>query len=371
MSWFSLDPLNPAVLMDKKPVFFGCPLDVDERDESIEEKRASMAPDGQNDGQDDPYVRIMKVLGQEIAHELYGARGSLHVPGWLRPIPPLTEREKITLEQFIQFIDGNGCLEYADQVGAFVGREILPRIPCLLAVDHSLSGGVFKKLAEIYGQDNISWVVLDSHTDALPVPVVAGAVRYDLETNPDSLHDPNDPYLVNRPDSYNASSFLEHLLSEGIVRPHHLYILGISDYPPKKAFRIKDPRIEKFVGHFLKLKKQGVTLLTKNDLLLSPSKVKSVLKQIRTPWVYISIDLDIGARNATEGVRFLDRQGLSAPQLLRVVGYLRDILNRGIGLAGFDLCEINPRTAGRQLSTGQDQTYRIAVDVIKKLLWSL
>lgn len=353
--------------MDKKPVFFGCPLDVDERDESIEEKRAFMAPDGQ----DDPYVRIMKILGQEISPGLYEARGSLPVPGWLRPIPPPTEREKVSLEQFVQFIDANGCLEYADRVGTFVGREVLPQVPCLLAVDHSLSGGVFKKLAETYGPDNLSWVVLDSHTDALPIPVMTGAVRYDLETNPDSLHDPNDPYLVNRPDSYNASSFLNHLLSDEIVRPHNLFILGIGDYPPKQAFRIKDPRIEKFVGHFLKLKRQGVTLLTKNDLLISPSKVKSILKQIRTPWVYISIDLDIGARNALEGVRFLDRQGLNGPQLLRVAGYLRDVLNRGIGLAGFDLCEINPRTAGRPLLTGQDQTYRIAVDIIKKLIWSL
>ena len=222
-----------------------------------------------------------------------------------------------------------------------------------------------------YGPDNITLVILDSHTDALPVPLMAGAVQYDMETNPGSLHDPNDPYLVNRPDSYNASSFLNHLLAEGILLPHNLYVLGIGDYPPKQAFRIKDPRIEKFVGYFLKLKKQGVTLLTKNDLLISPSKTKSVLKQIHTPWVYISIDLDIGARNALEGVRFLDRQGLNGPQLLRLVGYLRDVLNRGIGLAGFDLCEINPRTAGQTRPGGQDQTYRIAVDVIKKLIWAL
>ena len=312
---------------------------------------------------------LWKSLAEKSPSERYEARGSLPVPGWLRPIPPPSEREKVTLEQFVQFIDANGCLEYAEKVGDFVGEEILPEIPCLLGVDHSLSGGVFKKLSEFYGPDNLSLVILDSHTDALPIPVMAGAVQYDMETNPDSLHDPNDPYLVNRPDSFNASSFINHLLSERTVLPRNLYVLGIGDYPPKQAFRIKDPRIEKFVGHFLALKRQGVTLLTKNDFLLSPAKIKSVLKQIHTPWVYISIDLDIGARNAVEGVRFLDRQGLNGPQLRRVVGYLRDVLNRGVGLAGFDLCEINPRTAVNP--TGQDQTYRIAVDVIKKLVWSL
>ncbi len=359
--------MNPAVLMNKKPVFFGCPLDVDEREEAIGEKLASSAASGQ----DDPYVRIMEAIGREIPPELYEAKGSLDVPCWLRPVPPPSERERVTLERIVQFIDGNGCLQYAEQVGDFVGKEILPQIPCLLGVDHSLTGGVFKQLAGFYGPDNISLVILDSHTDALPVSVVAEAVQYDLETNPDSLHDPHDPYLYNRPDSYNASSFLDYLLSEGSVLPHNLYILGIGDFPPKQAFRIKDPRIKRYVGQFSTLKRQGVTLLTKNDLLLSPAKVKSVLKQIRTPWIYLSIDLDIGAGNAVEGVRFLDRQGLNEAQLMRVVGYLRDVLDRGIGLAGFDLTEINPRIAGLQLPGGQDPTYRIAVEVIKKLLWSL
>jgi hypothetical protein len=34
-----------------------------------------------------------------------------------------------------------------------------------------------------------------------------------------------------------------------------------------------------------------------------------------------------------------------------------------------DLTEINPRKAGGHLPTGEDQTYRIAANIIKKLLW--
>ena len=57
---------------------------------------------------------------------------------------------------------------------------------------------------------------------------------------------------------------------------------------------------------------------------------------------------------------------------MRVVGYLRDVLNRGTGLAGLDLtAKSTPAWPGLQLPAGPDPTYRIAVDVIKKLLWSL
>jgi arginase family enzyme len=79
--------------------------------------------------------------------------------------------------------------------------------------------------------------------------------------------------------------------------------------------------------------------------------------------------LDIGARNGIEGVRFLERQGLNERQIYRIVDFLRDLLLKGVQLAGMDLTEINPRKAGRDHHTGEDQTYRIAANIIEKLLW--
>jgi arginase family enzyme len=70
-----------------------------------------------------------------------------------------------------------------------------------------------------------------------------------------------------------------------------------------------------------------------------------------------------------EGVRFLERQGLNERQIYRIVDFLRDLLSKGVRLAGMDLTEINPRKAGGHLPTGEDQTYRIAANIIKKLLW--
>ncbi len=352
--------------LNRKVVFFGCPLDADERHESIQEKLSLMGIPG---GVDDPYEGVMEIIRQEVNPEFWSEKGSLDLPSWLRPIPSLADREKITTETFVDFMDRGGFKTYAQQVGDFVASHIFPDIPCMLAVDHSLTGGVFGKLVEVYKSQDVSLIVLDSHTDAIPMSVMAGMIQHDIDTNPDTIHDRHDPFLYDRRDSYNASSFLYYLLSEGVLRAQNLYLIGTSDYPPKHAFRIKDPRIEDYVNIFSELRGKGVTILTKNDFLVSPTKVKSVLSHIKSPYVYISVDLDIGARNGVEGVRFLERQGLNERQIYRLVEFLRDLLSRGIWLVGMDLTEMNPRKAGGRSSTKEDQTYRIAANIIRRLLW--
>jgi arginase family enzyme len=350
----------------RKVVFFGCPLDGDERHESIEEKLALKGVKGIID---DPYDGIMKIIRQEVNPELWSEKGSVDLPSWLRPVPSLADEEKITTEAFVDFMDHGGFETYAQKVGDFIATHIFPDLPCMIAVDHSLTGGIFKKLVDLYHPEDISLIVLDSHTDAIPMSAMAGMIQYDIDTNPDTIHDRHDPYLYHRRDSYNASSFLNYLLAEGILKPQSLYLIGVSDYPPKHAFRIKDPRIENYVNVFSELKRKGVTILTKNDFLVSPSKVKSILTHIKGPYVYISIDMDIGARNGIEGVRFLERQGLNERQIYRIVDFLRGLLSKGVRLAGMDLAEINPRKAGGHLAGGEDQTYRIAANLIKKILW--
>ncbi len=351
---------------NKKVVIFGCPLDGDERHESIQEKLSLMGNQGI---MGDPYDGIMDIIRREVNPALWTEKGSINVPDWLRPIPSLADKESITTASFVDFVDRGGFENYAREVGDFIEAQIFPEISCLVAVDHSLTGGAYKRLVKLYEPEDISLIILDSHTDAIPMSVMAGMIQYDIDTNPESVHDRTDPFLYDRRDSYNASSFLYHLLSEEVLKPQNLYLIGVADYPPKHAFRIKDARIENYVNLFSELKRRGVTILTKNDYLISPSKVRNVLGHIKTPYLYISVDMDIGARNGVEGVRFLERQGLNERQIYRLVESLRDILLKGIRLIGVDLTEINPRKAGGHLMTGEDQTYRIAANIIKKLLW--
>jgi arginase family enzyme len=341
--------------------FFGCPLDCDERHGALQEKLSFPA---EREETADPYEAVMALLRSDPDPGAWLEMGNLAVPPWLTPLPPATEKGQLTAEAMVRFLDAEGCREVADRVGRFVQDRIFPRLPCLIAVDHSLTGGVYRQVVERYAPSEVALVVLDSHTDAIPMSILGPAVQYDAHTNPESLHDPEDPLLYNRSDSYNASSFLFHLLAEGVVLPRNLYILGIGDYPPKHAFRLKDERIRDYVAFYQELKSAGVTLITKEEIVGSPARVRRILEAIRTPYLYISVDMDIGARNALEGVRFLDRLGLDEPQILRLADYLSDLLRRGVQLAGLDLTEFNPRRAGR------DRTYLLAARIIQKLLLS-
>ncbi len=358
--------MNREVNRDEgKPVFFGCALDPDERDESIQEKLSCM--NRGRTGDNDPYHRIMRFIETEVDAEQFEAIGSLEVPSWLCPVPAPDEKAHINVDNFVAFMDKNECRTFARMIGEHVIGEILPRIPCMIAVDHSLTGGVFEKVSAYYGPEAVSLIVLDSHTDAVPVSLLSGAVAYDMETNPASLYDPNDPFLQGRVDTFNASSFLYHLLDEGVVIPENLYIVGVSDYPAKRSFRIKDDRIRRYVGLYAGLKKRGVKILTKKDLLSGSAKVRAALRSIRTPYVYVSIDMDIGAGNALDGVRFRNWKGLNEKQIYRIAGYIGELVKEDVRLTGVDLTEFNPRRA----DASQDRTYRIGANLIRRLCFDL
>lgn len=255
----------------------------------------------------------------------------------------------------------------AGEVENFAAERILPAVPCLIGVDHSLTGGLFRALTNRYGTEAVSLIILDSHTDAVPMLNLAEAIQYDAENNPDSVHDAKDPLLYNRPEAYNASSFVHHLVREKRVVPENLYIIGVSDFPDKRAMKIKDPRIRRYVRVFTDLRRQGAKVVTKKNLKTGTAKLKALLRQIDTPYVYVSIDMDIGAANALAGVRFLNYTGLAEKQIHNITDAICATLAGNTQLAGLDVMEFNTRTAGKVLASGLDRTYRIAADLIKKI----
>jgi len=349
---------------EKRITFFGCPLDSDERDESILEK---MAIGGIHPEKSDPYPFIMDILRREVGSQRWSELFSIDVPGWLKAIPSLDNMGQISTEKFVGFIDSGGCKEYSELVARLITERIYPDIPCMLGIDHSLTYGAFAALSELYGPNTISLVILDSHLDAVPVDIISEAVQYDIESNPNSVHDRNDPYLYNRPKSLNASTFIDFILSQSYIQPPDLYVIGISDYPPKKAFRIKDKRIQNYVKQYSGLRNKGACIITKKDISTNFVKLKHLLKKIKTPYVYISIDMDVGSRNAVEGVRFKDWMGLNESQLMSVVDQLKEAIPNSTDLVGLDIMEMNPRIAGNINNTEEDRTYEIAAKLVKKL----
>ncbi len=336
-----------------KIAFLGSALDPDEREPALAEKLASLGATPPS-----PYEAVMAHLRGEVDPGLWRELGEAPAPAWLGTCPEPGQAAALSLEAMVGFIDGDGCRTAAREV-ARLAEAAGEDVPCLIAVDHSLAGGIIAGLSRRLGPENLSVVVADAHTDAIPMSAVAGAVAYDQETNPDSLYDANDPFLRGRPESYNASSFLHHLLAEGAVLPKNLYLLGVADWPPKKALRLKDPRMRAYVGAYTGLPRQGVGVATRDDLAGGGGKLKTLLRRIKTPYVYISLDLDVGAGEATNAVRFNDRRGLGRPAMLRLAHALRGVIEGGAALAGLDLCELNSRHPEREAAA------RLGADLIE------
>ncbi len=343
-------------------VFLGFPLDPDERQAVIDRKLYA----GPLAWPDDPYEGVMALLRAELPPGPWLEAGSQPVPVWLRPLPPPAVRDSLAVENFVGFLDGGGCRAAVEHLAETVTRQALPGLPCLIGVDHCLSGGPLLALARAFGPENLTLVILDAHLDAVPMPVMAGAIAYDIEHNPTSPYDPHDPFIFGRPDSYNASTFLHHLLEEGALLPQNLILAGLGDYPPKQALAAKDQRLRDYAGVWTGLQKRGARLVTKQDLGLNPAKLATFLRQIKTSHLYVSIDLDVGAGAATGAVRFDERVGLTRAQVMKTAAAISQAARRGPGqtiLAGLDVMEFN------SLHADAPGAYRLAADLIKTLVF--
>lgn len=366
---FRREPAAPRREPAPKAVFLGFALDADEREASVREKRLAWdagVPEV------DPYTAVLERLALRHAVPLawnVGIRelGCVNLPPWLRPMPPASQAESNSASAYAAFVDAGGCLTAAAMVSGLIEEHVLPDIPCLVTVEHSLTGGAISALSAWLGPENLSVVVLDAHTDAIPVSVTAGAIHYDAETNPSSVYSLDDPLLHERGESYNASSFLHYLLAQGFILPANLYLLGVADYPPSRAFRLEDPRMARYTGAYSHLKKRGVKILTRDDIMVSPGRVDWELGRITTPYVYVSVDLDVGSGAALQGVRFREREGLPPAALESLAGSLGRLVHT-VELAGLDVSELNPRTAGPGPLAPDDCTYDFACLFLEALL---
>ncbi len=306
--------------------------------------------------------------GASIAVDRTAAPGEW---AWLSPTPGPEHREAIAETAFARFVDDGGCLRLAEAVEAFVESTVLPAVPVMVGVDHSLTGGVLRALSRRHGAEDLAVIVLDAHTDAIPTTATAGAVHYDAETNPGSRYDAADPLLRDRPDSYNASTFLHHLIDEGTVDPRNLYLVGVADTPPSRARKIDDSRIQEYVAAYSALRKRGVTVLTRDEIATNPARVAWALSGSKAGHVYVSIDLDVGANVATRAVRFRDRTGLDAATLERLIEETAAGVLSKARLVGVDLMEFDVRSMERLGGVAVDPGVLLAARLLRRLLRTL
>ena len=347
--------------------FFRAPLDPDEREHRLNLKVAECKRGYPSLLFKDPYDGVLSALKERRLARSFTEAGGLEVEPWLLPAPEPKYIPLLTVECMVAFIDSDGCRDYASKVEDFVNKKVLPGVPVMIGVDHSLTGGCVRSLAREYG--DLALVVLDSHFDAIIPSVRCGLIQYDLETNPESPFSPFDPYIYARVDSYNADSFLYYVVHEDVIAPENLVVLGVSDYPPPQAFEIRDWRVQKYLELYKGLEEMGVKIVKKEEILRDFKVVKEALEGLRADNFYLSIDLDVGSRNALNGARFNDYAGLYEHTIYDLVKAISKSVKGK--LVGFDLMEMDVFNAGAKMGDSIDRTYQIAAKIIQIISESL
>lgn len=349
----------------KRISLFGCSLDPDEREQSIQRKVEYVLSSrfSKRKGFTDPYDAISYLITKFTKNRsIFCRKGKVDVETWLRPFPTLYDLPLLNVPNFVAFIDSNGCLDYANKVYEYVKAKILPDTPFLVGIDHSMSGGVLKALSEIYGRDNILVIFVDSHFDGISLPIKLDLIHYDIEMNPKTIYRKNDPYIYDRADSYNTESFIKFLIKQRIILPENTICIGISNFPPPKAFKLRDTRVKNYIKEFITAQEMGVSIIKKEDLRKDSAILRNLFKNRNIKYVYISIDMDIGANATTKGVRFTSGYiGMKINEIRKIASEIRNFALKKGELIGMDLMEMNMYTA-------DESTYALALTVIRNLL---
>ncbi|RLI28389.1 MAG: hypothetical protein DRO46_04100 [Candidatus Hecatellales archaeon] len=347
--------------------FIDAPLDADEREAKISEKRVQALAGYRELPYLNPYDGVMAEL-KGFPLPQYGEIRDFEVEPWLLPAPNPAYLNLVTVENFVVFIDADGCREYAEKLERLVRESVLPSLPVLVGVDHSLTGGAVKALSREYGGENLLLVGLDSHFDGITPTVRCGLIQYEGENNPNTVFSPFDPFIRARPDSYNADSFLYYLVKEKVIPAGNIVVLGASDQPPSHLEKVEDSRVKRFINHYYGMVDEGITLVSRDEIKQNFRRVREALEAVDASHLYLSVDIDVGANAALKGARFLDRKGLSRSELGNLISEIVRLLGRGKKLAGVDVLETDVYRAGRTLEGWRDETYRIEAEILARVL---
>lgn len=232
-------------------------------------------------------------------------------------------------------------------------------------ISNTSTGGVISAVAKRYGPETLSVLVLDRHFDAISLSLRIGSsvnVTSDLETNPYPL-----PFNVTDIDQYCCGNFWAHLIDAGILLRENLLFVGVADYPRQQT----DPISEKFGESYLSFEERGCSFfpLWKFDGRYINSLARFLSDKIATPYLYVSLDLDVGAYHCINAARYMDGLGINRQNLLDVASFIADgSRSRSFELAGFDIMEFNIHFLGIKTAEGlDDSTLPLVEDFIKTL----
>lgn len=93
-------------------------------------------------------------------------------------------------------------------------------------------------------------------------------------------------------------------------------------------------------------------------------------EKIRTPYLYVSLDLDVGAYRCVHAARYMDGPGIEGEALFDIAMAIVKACHSGrFRLVGLDVMEFNMHLLGAEIEPGvKDQTLPTAVDFLVSLI---
>jgi arginase family enzyme len=315
----------------------------------------------------DPYSAVTGTFADLLKEKCIQPFGRFSVPSWLWPKPKKSDRALVNAQSLADFFDSGQLLNITKELQCFVTDCVLPDVPIMVGIDHSATAGVVSALAQKYGPEMLSVIVLDQHFDAIPLSL---RLARGPQTNPELV--PSIPFVIpNVPvgfcDQFCCGNFWSYLINEGEILASNLLFIGLSDYPDSEAGPVADD----FQRYYLSFEERGCGFFPRRqfDGRYMDDLTRFCYEKISTPYVYVSLDLDIGSYNSVYAARYMDRKGISKHNLLDVASIIANECRKGrFKIAGLDIMEFNMHFLGIETPGGiKDETLALVGEFIKVL----
>ncbi|MBN1188155.1 MAG: arginase family protein [Dehalococcoidales bacterium] len=313
----------------------------------------------------DPYAAVTGSMSDILKEQGILPYGRFPVPSWLWPKPNKSDLPLVNVKTMADFFDSGSLLSIVKQLQSFVADNIFPEIPIMIGIDHSATAGVVSALADKYGPKMLTVVVLDQHFDAIPLSIrLAAAQLHSPEFTSGGPHAA--PIIpIGFSDQFCCGNFWSYLIDEGSILPENLLFIGVGDYPDLDTGFERDS----YKKYYLSFEERGCSFFPLK--LFGGQYIDSVTRflseKIDNPYVYISLDLDVGSYNSVYAARYMDKPGISKQNLLDVANIIASDCRRGkYKIVGLDIMEFNMHFLGIETPGNiKDSTLSLVAEFIK------
>lgn len=304
----------------------------------------------------DPYEGLLK-FSKVLNREEFIKIGKFPIETWLTPKPKIEDYPLVDPFKYQEFVNSGAVRTLSKDLESFIKDKVLPDIPLMIGVDHSLTGGVLSALSKKYGPENILIIIFDAHFDAIPARISLDLVKY-MQEHQKEIHvlspgllESVDVDTITLKNSYSCASFLDYLIQDGIILPQNLIIYGCQDYPSEEYVSIEDSRVKQFVDRYLSFEEKGVKIIPgtidKKNMI---KKLEKSLENFSVPYLYISFDVDVGIFKEILAARFMNVIGIEKEMILNAAALIKNFMvSNKCELIGLDFLEIDTYVLGREL----------------------